>query len=58
MMKPFQIGKIMEFFIAITYIVLIVATLMVRRALKMRDHQNARQFNVRSDARVNRAPFH
>jgi hypothetical protein len=51
-MKPIQIGKIMELFITITYVVLIVATLLVRRALKMRDHQSARQFNVRSSARL------
>lgn len=51
-MKPIQIGEIMEIFIAIAYIVLIVATLLVRRALKMREHQSARQFNVRSTARL------
>ena len=44
----------MEFLIAIAYVVLIVATLMVRRALKMRDHQNMRQFSVRSSARMAR----
>ena len=42
----------MEYFIAIAYVVLIVATLLVRRALKMRDLQNTRQFNVRSNARI------
>lgn len=47
----------MEYLIAIAYVVLIVATLMVRRALKMRDLQNTRQFNVRSSARIAKANF-
>lgn len=45
----------MEYLIAIAYVVLIVATLMVRRALKMRVHQDTRQFNVRSSARMSKA---
>lgn len=48
----------MEFIIAIAYVVLIVATLVVRRALKMRDHQSTRQFNVRSDARIAKTHHH
>jgi hypothetical protein len=44
----------MEFLIAIAYVVLIVATLMVRRALKTREHQNMRQFSVRSSTRTTR----
>jgi hypothetical protein len=42
----------MEFVIAIAYTVLIIATLMVRRSLKMRDHRSARQLNVRSSAKA------
>jgi len=48
----------MEYFIAFAYVVLIIATLMVRRALKMREHQNMRQFNVRSSARMVRVHHH
>ncbi|HSY27640.1 MAG TPA: hypothetical protein VK832_09075 [Burkholderiaceae bacterium] len=48
----------MEFLIAIAYVVLIVATLMVRRALKMREHQNMRQFSVRSSTNAAREHHH
>jgi hypothetical protein len=51
-MKLFHFWKIMEFIIAIAYVVLILVTLLVRRALKTRELQHGRQFNVRSCDRV------
>jgi hypothetical protein len=48
----------MEIFISIVYVVLILATLLVRRSLKLRSHHKMRQPNVRSSVWLDRECRH